>query len=347
MKRWIRCFVLLLVVLMIGVNPVKAIDNEIKELKCNNESIKAMDNIEYVIKTNGDDLIQLDVKVFDHNKKEILSCFENSSPPFFAGDSMDVNFKLNKNGIYFIRVYLKKFGNNEVVQEKEIKVNCGDISEEIHNPKKNTSEKKEANKNVTKGDKIAYLTFDDGPSANTYKILDVLDRYNIKATFFVLGRNVENNKKILEQIYENGHVVGNHSYSHEYKYLYSDVDNLIGEINKTDKIIKGIIEGYDRKLFRFPGGSFNRTKAKNAVDELGYKHFNWHIDSEDTKASLVPSDKIEEAVIKNIYRNKIVILFHDAGAKTTTPDALPGIIEELLDRGYRFEALVEDSFESF
>lgn len=107
MKRCLRCFVLVLIVLTIAVNPVKAIDNEIKELKCNTESIQEMENIEYVIKTEGDDLIQLDFKVFDYNKKEILNYFDNSSPPFFAGDSLDVNFKLNKNGIYYIKVFLK------------------------------------------------------------------------------------------------------------------------------------------------------------------------------------------------------------------------------------------------
>jgi len=357
MRRWIRGFVLLLMVLTIGVKPVKAIENEIKELKCNNESIKAMENIEYIIKTDGDDLIKLDFKVFDHNKKEILNYFENSSPPFFAGDSIDINLKFNENGIYYIIVYLKKFRSDEVVHEKEYKVNCGNVSEESDTPEKtpakndtsnnNSSKKEDVNKDVARGEKIAYLTFDDGPSANTYKILDILDKYNIKATFFVLGKNAENNKTILKKIHENGHVIGNHSYSHEYKYIYSDVDNLISEINKTDEIIKSVIQGYDSKIFRFPGGSFHRTEAKKAVDEMGYKHFNWHIDSGDTRASLVPANQIKENVINNLWKKKIVILFHDAGGKKTTPDALPGIIEELIDRGYRFEALVEDSFKSF
>ncbi|WBW97441.1 polysaccharide deacetylase family protein [Oceanirhabdus sp. W0125-5] len=347
MRKWTRCLVLLFLVFIIGVKPVKAVNNEIKELKCSNKSIKPMENIEYTIKTDGDDLIQVEFKVFDHNKKEILSYFQNYSPPFAAGDSIKVNTKFNKQGIYFIKVYLKNFLSNEIVNEKEIKVKCGNVIEEIDIPKKTPSKKEEEKKREPKGEKIAYLTFDDGPSANTYKVLEVLDKYNIKGTFFVLGKNAEKNKKTLKKIYDDGHVIGNHSYSHDYNYIYSDVDNLISEIKRTDELIKSVIEGYNNKLFRFPGGSFHRTEAKEAVDELGYKHFNWHIDSGDTREVLVSADKIAKNVLSNIWRDKVVILFHDAGAKKTTPDALPEIIEGLLDRGYRFEPLVEESFNSF
>lgn len=98
---------------------------------------------------------------------------------------------------------------------------------------------KPAKDNANSNNKIAYLSFDDGPSKTvTPQILKTLDKYGIKATFFVLGSMAEKNPSILKSIYSKGHSIGHHSYSHNYKYIYSSYNNFLGEINRTEKIFK-------------------------------------------------------------------------------------------------------------
>ncbi|WP_179295518.1 polysaccharide deacetylase family protein [Bacillus sp. FJAT-45350] len=203
--------------------------------------------------------------------------------------------------------------------------------------------------------KVAYLTFDDGPSENTRIILDTLDEYEIKATFFPIGNETEAGHELLRKIVEKGHGIGNHTYSHNYGKIYQSVDAFFEDFQQWEKFIFDVT-GVDTKLVRFPGGSNNtvshRHGGKNVMKEIaqelesrGYVYFDWNVDSIDASASIVDKNKIVNAVLGNSQNHdQIIVLFHDSPAKTTTTEALPRIIEGLAEQGFRFEILHEDAF---
>ncbi len=192
--------------------------------------------------------------------------------------------------------------------------------------------------------KIAYLTFDDGPSTKvTPKVLDILDKYNIKATFFVTGVNANNNSDLIKQIYKKGHVIANHSYSHNYSKIYSSTTALINEIRETYHTIKKIIPSYNTKIFRFPGGSYGKDDSfKLAVKEENYVYYDWNALNGDAEGYLITKDKLiarTKETVKN--QSSVIILMHDTNVKTTTVDSLPAIIEYLINNGYEFKTLEE------
>lgn len=108
--------------------------------------------------------------------------------------------------------------------------------------------------------KRAFLTFDDGPSAVTPTILEVLKQENVKASFFVLGSRVEAMPDIIKRIYEEGHYIANHGYSHTYSAIYSSPQAVLDEYNKCNEAVKKAIgkQEYNSHLFRFPGGLVRR-----------------------------------------------------------------------------------------
>jgi len=190
--------------------------------------------------------------------------------------------------------------------------------------------------------KFAYLTFDDGPSVNvTPKILDILDKYNIKATFFVTGINAEAHTQIIKQIYEKGHLIANHSYDHDYSKLYVSTTTLIGEIEKTYDIIKKIIPTYSTKIFRFPGGSQGKDESfKLAVKSDNYAYYDWNALSGDAEGNLLSKEELIARTKETLNtKSSAIILMHDSNVKTTTVDALPAIIEYLINNGYEFKTL--------
>lgn len=197
------------------------------------------------------------------------------------------------------------------------------------------------------GKRIAFLTFDDGPSKNvTPAILDILKRYDIKATFFVVGSMAKGNGEIVKRIVSEGHSIGNHSYSHEYGYLYRNVKNFMGEINATRSVLKGILgEGFETRLFRFPGGSFgnNHASLKAALKENGYEYINWNVSNGDSAGHNIPARSLIANVKESIHgKDHIVVLMHDLGSKHTTVEALPSIIEHLISQGYEFKKLINE-----
>lgn len=189
--------------------------------------------------------------------------------------------------------------------------------------------------------KVAYLTFDDGPTTKiTPQILDILDDYNIKATFFVIGSLAEVNQDVLKDVDMRGHIIGNHTYSHDYKLIYSSVDELMKDIDKADEVLESILPNYKRGLFRFPMGSFKKYQFVEAVKNKGYKHYDWNALNGDAEALNVPANKLISNVKKTVCgKNKVIILMHDAQTKQTTVDSLSRVIDYLLEEGYSFETL--------
>lgn len=196
---------------------------------------------------------------------------------------------------------------------------------------------------------IAYLTFDDGPSDNTIKLLDVLDKYNVKATFFVVYKEGYDN--VYKEIVKRGHVLANHTYSHQYKDIYASPEAFIDNILKLDKKLEEITGVPPSKILRFPGGSntgfvttANSAKIKAKLDELGYVYYDWNVDSLDASAMTQPKDVVVNGVLNGTdLVNTANVLMHDTNVKHTTIDALPQIIEGLKERGYRFKGLDHDS----
>lgn len=247
-------------------------------------------------------------------------------------------------------------------QEKEVlEKELLKLQEELENYKKESkpsNSKSQGQKEETKkpaADKRAYLTFDDGPSANTAKILDILKEYDIKATFFVIGSETEANKKLYKRIVEEGHAIGNHTYTHNYSKIYKSVEAFMEDLKKLEDLLDEVA-GVRPNIIRFPGGSKNgvstRAGGSNLMNNLiahlkeeGYQYFDWNVSSKD--ASAVTQDKkiIINSVLEGVQGKKdAIILFHDNAPKTTTVQALPEIIESLQSKGYSFEVLSKDSY---
>lgn len=202
------------------------------------------------------------------------------------------------------------------------------------------------------GDKICYLTFDDGPTNSiTPQILDTLRKYNIKATFFEVGSLIKANPDMARRVYEEGHLIANHSYKHEYKELYATEDSFMTEITQTDELIQQIMDPGEEhfKLIRFPGGSYNagsygakKQQYKESLKEAGYYYADWNALSGDAEGGKKTADQLVEYTKKTAgTKNKVVILMHDAANKQNTADALPRIIEYFIGQGYQFARMDE------
>jgi peptidoglycan/xylan/chitin deacetylase (PgdA/CDA1 family) len=193
--------------------------------------------------------------------------------------------------------------------------------------------------------KVCYLTFDDGPSKNSEEILDILAKYDAKATFFLIGSEIrEENRLIIERIIEEGHAVGLHSNVHRFDKLYTGVDVCVQDFEVQYKLLKEEY-GIDTKIFRFPGGSAcsymngQRQSYITAMREKGYVGFDWHVSGEDSYGNPTVWS-IQKNIFEDIdcYESPIILL-HDINIADATVDALPGILEQIKNKGYSFETL--------
>ena len=198
--------------------------------------------------------------------------------------------------------------------------------------------------------KRVFLTFDDGPSSNTNQILDILNERGIKATFFVLGSNVEKNPAMVKRMYDEGHFIANHGYSHVYENIYQSPQAVLDEYNKCNQVVRDAIgqQEYNSHLFRFPGGLVGGKYAdiKNQANDLllqnNIVHVDWNAlngDSETTSPTIeYEMQRIQETVGD---KQSVVILMHDAQAKKVTVEALPSIVDYLQGQGYEFKSFYE------
>ena len=191
--------------------------------------------------------------------------------------------------------------------------------------------------------KRAFLTFDDGPSTVTPSILDTLKSENVKATFFVLGSNVEKHPDMLKRIYDEGHYIANHGYSHVYTSIYASPQSVLDEFYKCNDAVKNAIgeEEYNSHLFRFPGGLSGgkyaevKQQANQLLRENNIIHVDWNALTGDAEIK-EPTIEFEVQRLKETTqgKNSVVILMHDAQAKKVTAEALPQIISYLKEQGY-------------
>ncbi len=199
-------------------------------------------------------------------------------------------------------------------------------------------------KKLSKGEKKVYLTFDDGPSKQTPKILDVLDEFQVKATFFVVYKNDEFSNSMYKEIVNRGHTIGVHSASHNYNKIYSSVEYYLEDFNKMYLHIYELT-GVKIDLFRFPGGSINshnQSTYQPIIAEMirrGFTFHDWNVQSGDTTKN-VTKELIYNNVVNNVLkRNKSVVLMHDILSEVATVQALPEIIEEIKREGFSIDKL--------
>lgn len=193
--------------------------------------------------------------------------------------------------------------------------------------------------------KMAYLTFDDGPySDTTPQILDILAVEDVRATFFVIGSQAKAYPDLIKAEYEQGHGIGNHTYSHKTNIVYRGPQAFLAEVKKAEDVIYTAI-GVRPQIVRAPGGTASHFNIDyyNTVDAAGYLMEDWNVDPGDTWALLVPKQRIIDNVRQQIQgKDRVVILLHDLVGKTTTIEALPEIIELLRQEGFSFGVLGPD-----
>lgn len=222
----------------------------------------------------------------------------------------------------------------------------------------------EAKTNVI-GEKLVFLTFDDGPNSDfTARVLDILAQKKVKATFMVVGRNVILNTGVLERILLDGHGVGNHTFSHDYDKIYKSPQSLLADLDENNTVLKSFI-GQPVMIFRAPGGpgKLNKDFIKE-LDRHGYMSVGWNITSADTDPHGVSKDQVYNNIVsnlENVERMNLtpIILMHDGTQLATTKAepgsalakyvqnreatiaALPAVIDYLRLKGYAFAVLDE------
>lgn len=181
-----------------------------------------------------------------------------------------------------------------------------------------------------------YLTFDDGPSAHTNEILDILAEYDVKATFFVVGKTDEKSKEALRRIVKEGHTLGMHSYSHKYGEIYDSAESFAEDLEKLQDYLYEVT-GTESMFYRFPGGSSNTISKVDMQEFIGLLHdrgieyFDWNVSSQDASPSQLSADKIVQNCMKDLEKHRTpMILMHDAAGKGTTVEALPLLLDEIL-----------------
>lgn len=208
----------------------------------------------------------------------------------------------------------------------------------------------------TDGKKVVYLTFDDGPSTtNTPRILDILDKYNVKATFFIVGSTLdksEQSKELLKEEVKRGHAIGNHTYDHNYSYLYPNrvmnVGNITSDLEKNENAMKEVLgKDFSTRVIRLPGGYWSwegRVPMKEAMERDGLYNVDWNALSKDAEGKTKNADELLQCTRETVESlgpnaDNIVLLMHDTYGKEETVKALPRIIEYFQSKGFEFRSI--------
>lgn len=194
-------------------------------------------------------------------------------------------------------------------------------------------------------EKVVFLTFDDGPSRNTVKILDTLAKYEVDATFFLIGENLtEDGVAIAKRALEEGHMLGMHTETHSYDKIYRTVDSFLADY---DKLASRFVEEFGEcpAIFRFPGGSYStyinpiKEDLKKELERRGFIGYDWNVSGEDSVGTPTAA-----SIKKNIFdsiegQTQPIILLHDSPCSNLTAEVLPEILERLIAEGYEFRTL--------
>ena len=199
--------------------------------------------------------------------------------------------------------------------------------------------------------KTIYLTLDDGPSALTESILDILKKENIPATFFLTSRQIDKYSDLVKRMQEENHTVALHTSTHNYSYIYSQDENYFNDLNQIRNQVYNIT-GHKSRIVRLPGGSSNTiskkynsgivTRITNKLTENDYYYFDWNIDSNDASGHQT-KESIYNNVVHKIHNGTNIVLMHDLIDKKTTVEALPDIIKFAKENGYTFAKITKNT----
>ena len=237
-----------------------------------------------------------------------------------------------------VAVLTEQLPTEEMQEEASGVYETTKVEESVRDTETKAEEPAKINPVKSSGKKV-YLTFDDGPSSNTDQILDILKDYDVKATFFVVGKTDERSVKAYQRIVEEGHTLAMHSYSHKYDEIYESKEAFARDLNSLQEYLYETTGVWPR-IYRFPVGSSN-TVSKVDMQELieyltdiGITYFDWNVASGDAVSRTLPAETIVNNCLSGIEKQKeSVILMHDASNKGTTIEALPQIIEAIQEQG--------------
>ena len=237
-----------------------------------------------------------------------------------------------------VAVLTEQLPTEEMQEEASGVYETTKVEESVRDTETKAEEPAKINPVKSSGKKV-YLTFDDGPSSNSDQILDILKDYDVKATFFVVGKTDERSVKAYQRIVEEGHTLAMHSYSHRYDEIYESKEAFARDLNSLQEYLYETTGVWPR-IYRFPGGSSN-TVSKVDMQELieyltdiGITYFDWNVASGDAVSRTLPAETIVNNCLSGIEKQKeSVILMHDASNKETTIEALPQIIEAIQEQG--------------
>ncbi|MBR5321387.1 MAG: polysaccharide deacetylase family protein [Clostridia bacterium] len=246
----------------------------------------------------------------------------------------------------------ESFSQQYEKQSKENQSKVDELNKKIKDLNKQLAAKKNPTTTLPKPTpstgKTVYLTFDDGPSSYTPQILDTLDKYGVKATFFV--KNGGKYNYVMKDIVNRGHAIGLHTYTHDYKKIYSSDSAYFNDLNKISDLVYEQT-GVRSKIIRFPGGTSNTvsknyskgimTRLSKSVTEQGYVYFDWNCSNGDAGGANTVQKQLNECANYSKSASTVIVLMHDT--KSTTRDALPKIIEYYKNCGFNFGVLTTSS----
>ncbi|MBZ9686294.1 polysaccharide deacetylase [Clostridium estertheticum] len=198
-------------------------------------------------------------------------------------------------------------------------------------------------------EKIIYLTFDDGPSVLTNKVLDILKENNVKATFFIIGNQIKGQEAVVKRMYNEGHSIGLHTYTHKYKNIYPSRRGFINEMLKTQNEINTLI-GIKPTIIRFPFGSRKHLTVDflEQLHSYNFKVYDWNANMSDGIKARTPIDQLyREATKTTITEHPIILLMHCDYMHKNTCVALPRVIKFYKDNGYEFKIINDGTPENY
>ena len=196
--------------------------------------------------------------------------------------------------------------------------------------------------------KRAYLTFDDGPSKNTGEILDILDENNVKATFFVVGKD-ESYYDTYREIVKRGHTLGLHSYTHDYDKVYASLEDFAEDIEELRNLLYDVT-GVRCTCYRFPGGSSNTVSRVDMdtlisyVESQGLTYYDWNALNNDAVCDSYTPEQLVENIMADVPgHDDVIILMHDLANRHSTVESLQMLIDRLRAEGYELLAIDDDA----
>lgn len=202
---------------------------------------------------------------------------------------------------------------------------------------------------LNQGKKVIYLTFDDGPSIITNKVLDILKENDVKATFFLIGNQIDGFEDTVKRIHNDGHSIGLHTYTHKSKRIYSSGDAFIKEMVQCREKINEVI-GMSPNIIRFPGGSRKHLSEAylNKLHSCNFKIYDWNVDTTDGLTPKTSPDRLYRQATKDSEKiSNIILLMHCDYMHKNTCKALPKVISYYKNQGYEFKPITENTPELY